>query len=274
MTYSLKQSWMLGTLVGAALVLASNTDAHVVWVETEGTAAPDREQSVKIYFGEYGEFLREENGGRLDTIDGVTLKVMDAKRVVTELPLVKQGNFFEGVLASCKPGRYAVLAEQKVAEVQDLTKYDHGIVKPMFHARSQFACYESGRFGEREPEVAQQFDLDVVPVSKGMNLADGVTNYWPGGEIVVKVLYKGVPLASRQVIAHAPIGWDKELHTDAQGIATFTPLWSGRYVLEVEHQDKTPGEFKGKPYEAMRHRATLSLDVVGHSPMETHHGQR
>lgn len=267
------QNRVFGAVMSAILALASGAEAHVAWVETDGTAAPGREQSAKIYFGEYGEFLREESGGRLDTLDGVTLKVVDAKRGITDLPLAKNGNHFEGRLASCRPGRYAVLAEQTAAEVQDLTKYDHGIVKPMFHARSQFVCFEEGRLGEREAEALPQFDLDVIPVSKGVNLAKGITTYWPGGEIVAKVVYKGAPLASRQVIVHAPNGWDKELHTDAQGIATFTPPWAGRYVLEVEHQDKTPGEFKGKPYEAVRHRSTLSLHVVGGPAMDPPHGR-
>lgn len=245
-----------------ALGFASQAAAHFMWIETDATAQPGHAQPIRVYFGEYQEFLREEGGGRLDTIDGVTLRIVDPKRAQTDVMLTKKGNHFEGTLPSCIPGRYAVMAEQREAHVQDLTKYDMGIVKPMFHARGQFLCFEEGRVGEREPDAAVHQDLDVIPLTKGLNLAKGTLTYGPGGEIVVKVLFKGAPFASKHLLVHAPIGWDKELHTDAHGIASFTPPWTGRYVFEAEHQEKTPGEFKGKPFEAVRHRGTLALDVM------------
>jgi uncharacterized GH25 family protein len=257
---------MFLSAIGAGIVLtlafATHAVAHFMWIETEATARPGSEQPIRVYFGEYQEFLREEAGGRLDTIDGVTLRIVDPKRAATDVMLTKKGNYFEGMVPSCMPGRYAVVAEQSEAVVQDLTKYDMGIVKPKFHARTHFLCFEEGRVGEREPDVAAHQDLDVIPLSKGLNLAKGTLSYSPGGEIVVKVLFKGQPFASKHLLVHAPIGWDKELHTDAQGIASFTPLWPGRYVFEAEHQEKTPGEFKGKPFEAVRHRGTLALQVV------------
>ncbi|MBA2251689.1 MAG: DUF4198 domain-containing protein [Nitrospirales bacterium] len=251
-----------GLGIAFALGFAAQASAHFMWIETDATAHPERAQSIRLYFGEYQEFLREEAGGRLDTLDGVTLRIVDSKRVVTHVALTKKGNYFEGTLPSCMPGRYIVLAEQHEAAVQDLTKHDMGIVKPMFHGRAQFLCFEEGRVGEREPDVAVQQDFDVIPLSKGLNLAEGTLGYWPGGEIVVKVLFKGVPFAAKALLVHSPIGWDKELHTDSHGIASFTPLWPGRYVFEAEHQEKTPGEFKGKPFKAVRHRGTLGLQVM------------
>lgn len=268
---SLKPStFLFGISIGVTLVaaLASPVSAHFVWVETDAKASPGSEQSIKVYFGEYHEFLREEAGGKLDTIDGVTLRIVDPKRAVTDISVTKKGNHFEGTLPSCIPGRYAVIAEQHEAGVQDLTKHDLGIVKPVFHARTQFVCFEDGRVSERDGESAPPLDLDVIPLSKGLNLAKGTINYWPGGEIVAKVVFKGKPLASTQLFVHSPIGWDKELHTDSQGVVSFTPLWPGRYVLEVVHVEKTPGEFKGKPFEAFRHRATLSLQVITEKTVE------
>ena len=35
--------------------------------------------------------------------------------------------------------------------------------------------------------------------------------------------------------------------------------WQGQYVLEVIHTDKTPGQFAGKAYESVRHRATYTF---------------
>jgi uncharacterized GH25 family protein len=116
--------------------------------------------------------------------------------------------------------------------------------------------------------------LEVIPLSHGTNLSYGAFSHKVSSEIVFKVMFKGAPVASRAVLVHAPIGWDKELHTDSQGVASFTPLWPGFYVVEVEYQEKTPGEYKGKSFEAIRHRGTLTVDVLKDGRMEDHHGTK
>ncbi len=78
---------------------------------------------------------------------------------------------------------------------------------------------------------------------------------------------KDVPILLGAAWVHAPNGWDKELKTDADGIVSFTPLWPGRYVLEMIHVEKTPGEFEGTAYEALRHRSTLALQVRAERPV-------
>ncbi len=252
---------LLSVTAAMGLWCASPARAHFVWVEAEATAASETGQPIKVYFGEYSEFLREERGGRLDSIDGVTLRIQDPKRGKTEVALTKQVNHFSGSLSSCMPGRNAVVAEQAKAPVQDLRKHDLGIVKPMFYARTYFVCMEDGRVSEHERDQSTPLDLDMIPLTKGLNLATGRVSHVPGGEIVVKAVFKGQPLPGTQVLVHAPIGWDKELKTDAEGIVAFTPLWPGRYVLEIIHAEKTAGEYEGKSYEALRHRSTLALQV-------------
>ena len=252
---------LLGLVMLSGVAGPSPVGAHFVWVEADATAPSETGQPLKVYFGEYSEFLREERGGRLDSIDGVTLRIQDPKRGKTDVTLNKQVNHFYGALTSCLPGRNAVVAEQVKAPVQDLRKHDLGIVKPMFYARTYFVCMEEGRVNEHERDHSTPLDLDMIPLTNGMNLATGRVTHVPGGEIVVKAFFKGQLLPGTQVLVHAPIGWDKELKTDAEGIVAFTPLWPGRYVLELIHVEKTPGEFQGKPYEALRHRSTLAIQV-------------
>ena len=257
-----------GVLVLAWVLEVAPAAAHFVWVETEATAPAGTGQPVKVYFGEYAEFLREERGGRLDSIDGVTLRVQDPKRGQADVPLTKQVNHFAGALSSCVPGRNAVVAEQAKAPVQDLRKHDLGIVKPMFYARTYFVCLEESRVNEHERDHSTPLALDLIPLTTGMNLAAGRVTPAPGGEIVVKALFNGQRLPGTQVLVHAPNGWDKELKTDAEGIVSFTPLWPGRYVLEMIHVEKTPGEFGGTAYEALRHRSTLAIQVRAERPAE------
>jgi hypothetical protein len=243
-------------------------EAHFAWIEADATAQASSEPSVQLYFGEYSEFLREERGGRLDTMEGITMKVRHPKQPVSEVALTKEVNRFAGKLAGCLPGRNEIVAEQREAPVQDLRSHELGVVKPIYYARTSFICLEDGRISEQEKSAPAPMDLDIVPLSRGMNLATGRLVHPPGGEIVVKAFFKGQALPGTQLIVHAPIGWDKELHTGPDGVATFTPLWPGRYVLELLHVEKTVGQFEGKPYEAIRHRSTLSIHVMADRPGE------
>ena len=163
--------WSILLMTG--LLQAAPAQAHFVWVETDATASADKGQPVKVYFGEYAEFLREERGGRLDSIDGVTLRVQDPKRGKTDVPLTKQVNHFVGSVSSCVPGRNAVVAEQAKAPVQDLRKHDLGIVKPMFYARTYFVCLEESRVNEHERDQSTPLALDLIPLTTGLNLASG-----------------------------------------------------------------------------------------------------
>ncbi|MBX3235567.1 MAG: DUF4198 domain-containing protein [Nitrospiraceae bacterium] len=251
--------WMLG--LSMSLAAAGPARAHFAWIEAEATAAPASGQTMHVYFGEYSEFLREERGGRLDTMDGIRLRVTHPKQGPSEVALSKDINRFSGNMSACAPGRHEVVAEQRDAPVQDLRSHDLGVVKPMYYARTSFICLEEGRVSEQERQAPVPLDLDIIPLSRGVNLATGQVAHAPGGEIVVRAMFKGQALPSVQVIVHAPIGWDKELHTGSDGVTTFTPMWPGRYVLELLHVEKSGGEFQGKPYEVVRHRSTLAVQV-------------
>ncbi len=257
------------TVLGLALFLttmywAQDAMAHFIWIEAPFEMSRDHEPVVSLYFGEYQESLREEAGGRLDKMDGAKAWVIDPKGDRLSLSLEKQGNRFVGVPSRpCPPGRYQVLAEHTEIEVQDLTKQDLGLVKPFYHARAQFACADGGGISEREKETAQTAPLDILPLNRGINLAKGEITTGLGTEVAVKAIYQGNPLPSKSFMVHSPLGWSKEIKTDSQGIASFLPLWPGRYVFELVHLEKTAGEFKGKPYHAVRYRTSLTLDVGG-----------
>ena len=40
-------------------------------------------------------------------------------------------------------------------------------------------------------------------------------------------------------------------------------MCSGQYVMEVVHVEQQGGEFEGRPYATMRHRATLTFTAAG-----------
>lgn len=240
----------------------SLAQAHFIWIETDPKGEPGKNQKVEIYFGEPHEFLREEAGGRLDQHDRIEAWAAAAKGEKTKVGLKKGVNLFSGVITPQKVGRYNLTAKSLGHEVQDLTGFGQGISRPLFFARGQFLSFERGRVSEREEEIKEYLDLDIIPVTKSLDPLIGTIVPKVGNELVVRVVFKGKPLARQRVNAFGPNGWIKELpSTDSWGVTSFVPLWPGRYVLQISQDEKAPGEFKGKSYETLNYRATLSLLV-------------
>lgn len=237
-------------------------EAHFIWVEVDPKAAAGGAQEIQVYFGEPHEFLREESGGRLDQHDGLQAWVIDPKGKKVELQLEKGLNRFVGTFVPKTVGRHNVVVTSQHHEVMDLIQYDRGVVKPHFYARAQFLAFEKGRISEREEEIVEFLGLDIVPVTKALDPLKGSIVANAGAEIVVRAVFKGQPLAKRRVNAFGPNGWLKELQsTDSLGMTSFVPLWPGRYVLVLMNDEKAPAEFNGKRYDALNHRASLSILV-------------
>ncbi|MFQ5580953.1 MAG: DUF4198 domain-containing protein [Nitrospiria bacterium] len=252
-------------------ILPSPALAHFVWIETPATIAPGEKSEARLYFGESHEFLREEAGGRLDNRENMKVWAVDSKGERQSVSFKRQVNFYSAKVLVEKPGRYNLIAMDLESEVVDGTKFvTVGIFfKPMFYARAGFLAFEPGRVSEREAEITEMMDLDIVPVTSHLNPLKGTITPKVGEEIVLQVFYKGEPVAKAKPLALSPIGWVKELRTNSMGMTRFTPLWPGTYVIDYVHMDKTPGEYEGKSYEGVRHRATLTIQVEN-----PHHGKK
>jgi hypothetical protein len=208
-------------IVALASFAALPAHAHFLWFE--GT--PDGR--AHLYFGEYAEGLRERSPGRLDEITVPTIT-----RAGVVLPAKRETTAFN--LAVATTPQDCLFAEERGMVVKDWRANGIGIVKPMFYARSVGDCIAA------EPGSG----LDVRPLRQADQF---------------QVTLSGQPLANIEVIAHTPIGWAKAAKTDARGLVTLKLPWNGLYVLEVIHLQPLSGEFQGVAFEAIRHRATLSV---------------
>jgi hypothetical protein len=201
--------------------------AHYLWIESES------DSEARIYFGEFNEGVRERAGGRLDERERLTGRVVDA-RGAHALALQKRTDHFAARLAG---GTGWILADDLAGEVKDWRANDLGIVKPMFYARAAAA----NRVGPATPALA----LDILPVAEAPQS--------------FQVFLRGRPLAGAKLFVYAPNLWMQELRADEQGRVAIATPWTGRYVLDVIHLERQPGEFQGRAYEAVRHRATYSF---------------
>ena len=229
------------------MMIANVASAHYIWIETGSSGKIGQPQEVKIYYGEYNEGKREIKGGRLDELKGIEAWLIDPDGNRTALKVSLEDKFFKTAFTPSKAGEYYIMAVNKVVEVKDWSKHDIGIVKPMFYASKKISVQTNVH---KPLNVLELPDLTIVPVENKNSK-----------EPSFKLYFKGLPLSNGKVFFHAPNEWSKELKTDNEGIVSFNPLWKGLYVIECIHVEKTPGKFKDKNYEAIRHRATSMITI-------------
>ncbi|HYN54083.1 MAG TPA: hypothetical protein VES38_05205 [Methylotenera sp.] len=203
-----------------ALSATLPASAHYLWLE-------QADGQAKLFFGEYENNLREKSGGRLDTIAAPEVKLLDA--AATKLSLKRNADYIavEGVKAQ------PVIASELSMKVKDMTKYNFGIVKPMYYAR----------IGSGAAESASANALDIQPLGNNKLL----------------ISLNGKPLAKSKLIISAPNQWQQELNADDKGEVTFNTPWTGLYVMEVVNLEPSKGSYQGETYENIRHVSTLSV---------------
>jgi hypothetical protein len=216
-------------LLAAALCLAtlSVAQAHYLWIERSGADAT-------VYFGEFEESARERSPGRLDEMPAPRARLLTDTED-SPVALSKRPEGF--VFASTGGSPRTLIVEEQAVGVRDWTAYGLGIVKPLFYARHQ--PLEAAR-----APSTPALPLDILPTAN---------------RGVFKVFFNGQPLAGTEVKIVAPNTWSQEGKTDAEGRVRLPMPWRGQYVLQAVHMERTAGTYDGKPYEARRHRTTLTV---------------
>lgn len=210
-----------------AVLAPSVAQAHYLWLENDKAGG-------HLYFGEYEELLRERSPGRLDEMPSPVIHSVNSAGQTSNVRVTREAGGF----AFAPSGRpTAITATEGAYEVKDWTRAGIGIVKPMFYARM---------IGATAQPVADVMTLDVLPTGKN-------------GEF--RAVFQGKPLAGTDVRIIAPNAWTREATTDKDGLVHFDFPWRGQYILHVVHLEKTPGNFNGVAYEALRHRATATVNV-------------
>ncbi len=66
----------------------------------------------------------------------------------------------------------------------------------------------------------------------------------------------------QEIEVFAPNGWGKKFWADSTGKAAFTPLWPGRYMVEVAGTVEEKGDHNGKAFEKVWRCATYCIEVT------------
>lgn len=211
-----------------SLILSTFAQAHYLWIESEAS------DDARVFFGEFNEGVIEKSGGRLDERNATQGWLLPEGSEKKPLVLEKLADHFVSKIG--KSSGWLLVSDSE-NPVMDWRVHDIGLVKPMYYARAAV----DNRPTATEPTLA----LDVLPVA--------------GSPQTFQVFFQGKPLPGAKGHTYAPNLWMQEFKTDDEGKFTIATPWTGRYVLNVIYKEPAPGEFKGKPYDAIRHRTTYSF---------------
>ena len=216
--------------ISSLLLLGSAAQAHQVWLEQDGKEA-------KLYFGEFGENLRETSPGLLDKFVKPTGQKISSKGSES-LALSKTTNGF--ALAGRAARGESLVAEEATYPVSERKQGDK-VTRSLYQPAARLVT-----------DHAQQqavLMLDLVPTGKGKD-----------GRVEVQVFYKSQPLPKAKVLVVTASGWAQEHHTDAEGKLSLNLPWAGTYVLELSHADATGGERAGEKYDRANYVTSLTLE--------------
>lgn len=203
-----------------ALLAALPAAAHQVWLERDG-------QTVRAYFGEPVENVRERAGGYLDRIAAPRAFATDPAQA---LPVTRQADSLDFTLPA---GADARLTDDSIAP---FGRPEAGRTKVIFLAR------------EGRSETRGVMALELVPTAAGGN--------------TFTLLLDGQPVPRSEVTIVAPPRWERRLRTDAEGRVTIETPWAGRYIAEAIHtEERAGGEGEGA-YARIRYVSTLSFTTA------------
>jgi uncharacterized GH25 family protein len=219
-----------------------SAQAHYIWIELKGEKAVGQTQEVRIYYGEFNEGVREVKGGRLEEVAGIESWIITPSGKRVPLNIAIDASYYRATFQALEKGIYRVVAVNVTRDVVDWSKHKIGIVRPVYYTSREVMIGSS----ETSTDNSELPQLSIVSTDKQNNY---------------QVLFNNQPVANAKVLFHAPNEWSKELQTNQDGKVAFTPLWKGQYIIECILPEEVPGNFRGKNYEAIRHRSTLAIDI-------------
>ena len=216
--------------------------AHALWLETNPTGKKGQKHTVSVLYAEPGDTPEKIQDWYSD-VKSFELWLIGPEQQKTRLSVTPAQNRFTAEFTPDKEGTYTLAVGHSAKDLGGTTKYQ-------FNAT---AAVSVGKVAS--VSVAHPNELNV-------SVSEAGTGYVVGKPIALAGMFIEKPADKLRVAVHSPSGWNKEIQTNTNGIAEFTPLWPGRYYVEASKTDKMAGEQDGKPYQSVWRCATYVIDVV------------
>ena len=258
----IRRAAVRAVLLAAAVGAITAAHAHDTWLQVSARAVrPGDVVHVDLFLGNHGNAHRDfKVAGKLGGLDDVTVGVIGPDGRTTDLvpDMVDVGY-------APKEGFWSARFVPAAAGLHSAAHYREGV-------RHGAMGFKGGKahflVADSLDGVAMPEGKLPAPVGHPLELvleSHPVLGSGPGKPVVVRLLFKGQPLAEH-VVSFIPRGatlaegFDPayERRTDAAGRCSFTPK-EGNLVLVVAHVERP--EEKGEGYEKAAYAATLVLDV-------------
>lgn len=230
-------------LILLTFLLALSTNAlfaHALWIETPAAGKVQQKQTVKIYYGEYAENERDSVAKWYSDVKDLTLWLVGPDQKKIQLTLTPGLNHLESTFTPTENGIYILQVSHEAKELGGDTKYH-------FLSSTNVTVGKVAQNTVKSTNVLQlKHDL-TAKVNTKIKLAASLND---------------TAAKDRTVSVFSPMGWTREIKTDENGYAEFTPLWPGTYVVEISDIDKTPGQHYGKDFTSTWKGATYSFEVT------------
>lgn len=218
----------------------TNLFAHALWIEAPATGKAGQPQTVKVYYGEFATNEREHVDKWYSDVKDFTLWLVGPNQQKTQLKLVPGTDYVESSFTPDADGVYVLQVSHEAKDLGGSTKYH-------FLAGTHVTVGKTAALAKNTNVLS----LHVDPASSTK----------VNSSIKLIALLKDAAAKDKTVSVFSPSGWSKEIKTNENGIAEFTALWPGKYVVEISDMDKTPGQHNGKDFTGTWKGATYSFEV-------------
>jgi len=213
---------------------------HGYWIELEGTHKVAAPVTIKLVYGDYPDGERM-SGKFLDKMKDIKVYVQQPDGEKQQIAMMQRDSFWVGTFTPGSAAIYEVIGINDEREVQDWTKHKLGITRPIQYLK---ACYSIGRQAA-EPAASLPLDVELKQAAKG--------------SYAITVRQNGRTVPAQKLSISAFGSEAQQLITDANGKARVELKKPGLYVLSIDWIDNTPGTFRDKSYENVRHRLDYSI---------------
>lgn len=210
--------------------------AHALWIQTNPVGKKGQKQTVTVFYAEPGEPSEKINDWYSD-VKAFELWLIGPDEQKTRLLVSPAQDHFTAEFTPEQDGVYTLAVGHGAKDMGGTTKY-------------QFNATAAVTVGKvRSTSVAHPNELNVA-------VTDAGKSYAVGQPVLLAGVFNETQSEKLRVSVHSPSGWNKEIQTNASGIAEFTPLWSGRYYIEASKTEKKTGD------QAIWRCATYVIDVA------------
>ena len=225
------------------LFAAPQLFAHALWIDTKATGTKGKAQEISVYFGEFSDNDITKADKWFSDLKDFSLVVISPSKKETKLTSKALDNKYQAFFTPDEDGVYTIVMHHTVGDVYGTMKLDY----------NSSATVVVGNKSAGNLATANNNKISVFSENADVAKKNAVIN--------VSALYEGAIAKSQKIKVIAPNGWEKELWTNDKGEISFTPIWSGNYMVEFAYTEKSTGEHNGKKYDEIWKMATYQIAV-------------